>query len=136
MWRRLLLALAAAGGLSATLAVALPLGALAGLQHGRWSLKEIGTASAPRLVCAPDPAELIQLNHPGDVCTRYTIDDTPNRVTIQYNCQKRGYGRTTITVENAGLMRLDTQGIDSAGQPFDTSYEGRFVGSCGPAPRR
>jgi hypothetical protein len=131
-----MLALAAASGLAASVAAAIPLGALAGLQHGRWSLKEIGTGTPPRLVCAPDPAELIQLNHPGDACTRYTIEDVPNRVTIQYNCQKRGYGRTTITVENAGLIRLDTQGIDPAGQPFDTSYEGRSAGPCVAPPRR
>jgi hypothetical protein len=136
MAKRLWLAVAAVSGLAASIAVATPLSALAGLQHGRWSLKEIGAGTPPRLVCAPDPAELIQLNHPGEACARFTNDDAPNRVTIQYNCQKRGYGRTTITVENAGLMRLDTQGIDSAGQPFDTSYEGRFAGPCAPAPRR
>lgn len=109
--------------------------ALAGLQHGNWQLKEIGAANT-RLVCAPDPFRLIQLNHPGPACARFAIVDAASQVTIQYNCGPRGYGKTTVTVTQPGQIRLDTQGISPDGRPFDTSYEGQFAGTCSAPPPR
>ncbi len=103
---------------------------------GRWTLHEIGSPDAPRFVCARNAMDLIQLYHPGIQCTRFTIDDAADHVTIHYTCQGRGYGRTTISVESGDLIKLDTQGIDPEGQPFDKSYEGRRTGACGSTPPR
>ena len=130
--KRLLAALTAAAGLIAGVAIAAPLG----LTAGRWQLHEIGTGAPARFVCVRDPAQLIQLNHPGVACTRFTIDDSPGHLTVQYKCAGAGYGRTTITVEQPDLIRVDTQGIAPNGQPFDMSYEGRRTGDCAPPPVR
>jgi hypothetical protein len=111
-----------------------PLGALTGLQRGNWQFKEIGAATG-RVVCAPGPMRLIQFNHPGVACSHFTIVDTANQVTIQYNCGPRGYGKTTVTLTQPGQIRLDTQGIAPDGRPFDASYEGQFTGPCTPPPR-
>ena len=137
--RIILAALAAAAGLGAGAAAATAAAgpiALSRLGLGRWQLHEIGSTDTPRLLCMRDPVQMIQLYHPGIQCTHFTIDDAPDRTTIHYTCQGRGYGRTSITVENANLIRLDTQGIDPAGQPFEIVYEGRRTGDCGPPPRR
>lgn len=112
-----------------------PFAALAGIDRGHWQFKVIGGALG-RDVCAPDPLSLVQFNHPGPACTRFAIEDAPNRVTIQYNCGPRGYGKTTITVQDRGQIRLDTQGISPDGRPFDASYEGRFAGACTAPPLR
>jgi hypothetical protein len=112
-----------------------PFAALAGLDRGRWQLKAIGGAVA-REVCAADALRLVQLNHSGPACARFTIEDTAGHVTIQYNCGPRGYGKTTITVQDPGRIRLDTQGIAPDGGPFDASYEGRFAGGCADPPPR
>ncbi|QDZ06475.1 hypothetical protein FPZ24_02450 [Sphingomonas panacisoli] len=116
-------------------AAAGPLGALAGIERGRWQFKEIGSAMG-RAVCVGDPGQLIQFNHPGVACAHFTIVDAADRVTVQYNCGPKGYGKTTVTMTQPGQIRLDTQGITPDGRPFDTSYEGQFAGACGgPSPR-
>lgn len=120
----------ATAGLWAVAALAGPLSALAGLQTGRWNLDEIGVDDRGRAVCFTAPVQLIQLNHPGEQCQHYVITNTADKATVQYTCQGRGYGRTTVSVENAQLIKLDTQGIGPDGLPFDKSYEGRRTGTC------
>jgi hypothetical protein len=117
-------------GLMAGAALAAGQAALNGLQPGLWTLNEIGVDDAGRKMCVTAPAQFIQLYHPGMNCTRYVIDDTPEKVTVHYTCQGKGYGRTTVSVEDAQLIKLDTQGIGPDGQPFDKSYEGRRAGTC------
>lgn len=126
----ILVAIAAAAGCGAGMAVAAGPAALERLGLGQWQLHEIGTMDTPRALCVRDPQQLVQLYHPGIQCTHFTIDDTPDHVTIHYTCQGRGYGRTSITLENPNLIRLDTQGIDPAGRPFEIVYEGRRTGAC------
>lgn len=127
--KRLIVAGLAAGLLGAGASAAIPYAALHGLQRGRWQFKEIGAAKG-RILCVSEPIQMIQFNHPGPACERFTVEDAPDHVTIQYNCGARGYGRTTITVQQPGMIRLDAQGINPGGQPFDASYEGRFLGPC------
>ena len=98
------------------------------------TLQAIGGGGG-RTTCLADPLQLVQLDHPGPPCRRFTIEDAADHVTIQYNCGPRGYGKTTITVKQPGLIRLDTQGIAPDGRPFDASYDGRFTGPCAPPPR-
>ncbi len=132
----ILAAFAAMAGLGAGVAMAAGPIALDRLGLGQWQLHEIGSADTPRLMCVHNPLQMIQLFHPRVQCTRFTIDDAPDHTTIHYTCRGRGYGRTTITLENPNLIRLDTQGIDPLGQPFDIVYEGRRTGACAPAPVR
>ena len=130
MGKIIVAAFAAVAGLGAGMAMAAGPAALERLSLGQWQLHEIGATDTPRLLCVHDPLQLIQLYHPGVQCTRFTIEDAPNHVTIHYSCQGRGYGRTSITLENPSLVRLDTQGIDPAGRPFEIVYEGRRTGAC------
>lgn len=117
-------------GLMAGAAFAAGQAALNGLQTGRWNLNEIGVDDPGRNLCVTSPEQFIQIYHPGIACTRYVIADAPDRVTIHYTCQAKGYGRTTVSVESAQLIKLDTQGIGPDGQPFDKSFEGRRTGAC------
>ena len=129
--KAILLALAtAAAGLTAGAAFGASQVALNGLQTGRWNLDEIGVQDPGRNLCVTSADQFIQIYHPGLPCTRYVITDAPDKVTIHYTCQGKGYGRTTVSVENPQLIKLDTQGIGPDGQPFDKSYEGRRTGIC------
>lgn len=132
--KRLVIAGLTAGLLGAAASAAIPYAALHGLQRGRWQFNEIGAARG-RVLCVSEPLQFIQFNHPGPACERFTIEDSAQRVTVQYNCGARGYGRTSVTVEQPDAIRLDAQGIDPAGRPFDASYEGRLVGPCAPPTR-
>ncbi|MEO5493220.1 MAG: hypothetical protein ABIR08_04245 [Sphingomonas sp.] len=132
--KRIVAAALAAGLLGGAAMAGGPFAALAGLQRGSWQFKEIGSAMG-RVVCAPDPMRLIQFNHPGPACSRFAIVDAADRVTIQYNCGPRGYGKTTVTLTQPGQIRLDTQGISPDGRPFDSGYEGQYTGPCTPPPR-
>lgn len=120
----------ATAGLMAGAALAAGQAALNGLQTGLWNLNEIGVDDTGRNLCVTAPAQFIQIYHPNMPCTRYVISDAPDKVTIHYTCQGKGYGRTTVSVENPQLIKLDTQGIGPDGQPFDKSYEGRRTGTC------
>lgn len=131
-----LAALAAMAGLGGGVATAAGPAALDRVGLGRWQLHEIGSTDAPRSLCVREPLQLVQLFHPGMQCTRFTIEDAPDYSTIHYTCQGRGYGRTTIRVEDSNLIKLDTQGIDPSGRPFDMVYEGRLVGACASAGSR
>ncbi len=129
--RAILPALAAvAAGLTAGAAFGAGQAALSGLQAGRWNLDEIGVQDPGRSLCVTSPDQFIQIYHPGLQCARYVISDAPDKVTIHYTCPGKGYGRTTVSVENPQLIKLDTQGIGPDGQPFDRSYEGRRTGIC------
>jgi hypothetical protein len=129
------MAVLAEGLIGGAAAAAGPFAALAGIERGRWQFKVIGGAMG-REMCVPDPLRLVQFNHPGPACSRFTIEDAADHVTVQYNCGPRGYGKTTITVQDRAQIRLDTQGISPDGRPFDASYEGHFAGPCAPPPPR
>ena len=119
--------LGAFGASLAGVAIAVPISTLS---PGLWQLHEIGVTGPARPVCVTTPLDLIQLNHPGVACTRFTLDDVADHMTVQYTCQGKGYGRTTITVQEPGLIKLDTQGLGPDGRPFDIIYEGRRSGAC------
>lgn len=127
----ILVALAtAAAGLIGGVAFAAGQTALSGLERGRWNLNEIGVQDPGRNLCVTNTDQFIQLYHPGMACTRYVIGDAPDKLTIHYTCQAKGYGRTTVSVESPQLIKVDTQGIGPDGQPFDKSFEGRRTGAC------
>lgn len=103
--------------------------ALNGIERGEWELRERGTRSTPRRICLEDPAQLLQVQHPGASCRRYVVTDAANRAVVTYHCSDRGAGRTDLRVETSRLVQIDAQGVsDSA--PFSMSLEGRRVGNC------
>jgi len=131
MGRTILVALATAtAGLTAGAALAAGQAALNGLQTGLWNLNEIGVNDSGRDLCVATPEQFIQIYHPGMACSRYVLNESPDKVTVHYTCQGRGYGRTTVSVETPQLIKVDTQGIGPDGRPFDKSFEGRRRGTC------
>ncbi len=109
--------------------------AFAKIRQGAWQLRAVGESTPPRQICLSDPAELVQLHHPGVACSRFTIENTANVATIHYTCTGAGYGRTTIKVESGDLIRIESQGLMKQA-PFQDTLEARRSGECGPAEAR
>jgi hypothetical protein len=113
-----------------------PIVAFNRIEPGSWQLRALeGSAPVPRM-CIHDARDLIQLRHPGAICSRFVLTNDAQTATIHYTCTGAGYGRTTIKVETGQLIRVESQGLLNRA-PFADTYEGRRVGSCGPtqAPR-
>lgn len=101
---------------------------LSALENGQWEVR-FRDGRESRRVCVRSGAELIQLQHSSQGCSRFVVEDSANEVVVQYTCKGNGYGRTSIRRENPALVQIDSQGI-SGGRPFDFSAEARRVGSC------
>lgn len=98
------------------------------LEPGLWEVRARDEAETLR-ICIDNGRELIQIRHQGETCRRFVVDDTPGLVTVHYTCPVNGYGHTSIRLENARLIRLDTQGIRT-GLPFNFTAEARRIGPC------
>ncbi|UVO51848.1 hypothetical protein M0208_15505 [Sphingomonas sp. SUN019] len=136
--RRYLQRLAVAGliAVSATAPAQAPrVAALDLVAPGAWSLHEIGSTGAPLALCVREATALLQVRHGASQCSRFVVDQGPRRATVHYTCPGLGYGRTTLSVEDEGVIRLQTQGI-LRGAPFDFDYEARRTGTCSPAGTR
>lgn len=110
-----------------------PLAVIGAIEPGQWELRDVDATADTRLLCVTDPDMLIQLRHARAQCTRYVVENLPQTVTVNYDCNGAGSGRTTISLDTPRQIRLQTQGIEHAG-PFDADYAGRRVGNC-PASR-
>ena len=98
------------------------------LTKGEWTIKQRGGAG-DRKICVRSGTELIQLVHRDSGCSQFVVEDGAARVTVQYTCPGNGYGRTSIRRETAGLVQLESQGIQG-GMPFQMTAEGRRTGPC------
>jgi len=103
--------------------------ALATIAHGEWQLRERDPHAQPRRLCVNDPGVLIQLQHNGDQCSQFVVENSRQRATVHYTCVGHGYGRTTVSVETPRLFRLESQGIRD-GLPFAVDMEARRIGDC------
>ncbi|MFN4221806.1 MULTISPECIES: type II toxin-antitoxin system RelE/ParE family toxin [Novosphingobium] len=115
---------AAASGLAQGPAMAM----LDRIEPGMWEVRARDEAETFR-ICVDSGRELIQIRHQGETCRRFIVDDTPGLVTVHYTCPTNGYGHTSLRLENARLIRLDTQGIRT-GLPFNFTAEARRIGPC------
>lgn len=119
--------------LGATLAGAMPVQApglkvLAGVEAGRWQLREIDSGTT-RNVCVSDPRVLIQLHHGNAQCSRFVIENGPSSGTVHYTCSGAGHGRTTLSIETPRVIHINTQGLAN-GLPFQSEIEARRQGDC------
>lgn len=101
------------------------------LEAGRWEVRSREPGVAPDRICLSSGRRLIQLRHPDAPCERFTVEDSPTVVTVQYTCRGRGYGRTTVRRESGRLVQIQSQGI-AEGLPFDFTAEARRTGDCAP----
>lgn len=101
---------------------------LANLKKGEWTVR-MRDNSAPRKICLKSGRELIQIQHTQPNCSRFVVEDSADKVTVQYTCPGNGYGRTLIRRETNGLVQIESQGIDG-GLPFQFSAEARQTGNC------
>lgn len=98
------------------------------LQRGQWEVR-FRDGSPAKKICLRTGGELLQLRHGGRGCSRYVVEDTAHKVTVQYTCPGSGYGLTTIRKETGSLAQVTSAGL-VASQPFDFIAEARRVGSC------
>lgn len=99
------------------------------LTRGQWEVRFRPDNRVERY-CIRSAREFIQLRHPESGCSRFVVEDTADRVTVQYTCRGRGYGRTFIRRETASLAQIQSQGLID-GLPFEFSAEARWIGQCG-----
>lgn len=106
--------------------------ALDALRPGMWQVRTLGVKEAPPLLlCVADPATLVQLRHRAAACSRLVISNAAHDTTVHYSCPGAGWGRTSLRVESAAQVMIDTQGIaDNA--PFAFKAEARRTGACAP----
>jgi hypothetical protein len=103
--------------------------ALDGVSPGLWSVQDEESGGMIRRLCLGDPANLVQVRHAGASCSRMVIASAPHEATIQYSCPGNGWGRTSLRVDSATSVRIDTQGIaDNA--PFAYQAVARREGDC------
>ena len=98
------------------------------LSKGEWTVK-YRDGSPERKICVRSGEELIQLQHNGSDCSRFVVEDGAAKVTVQYTCPGKGYGRTNIRKETGALVQIESQGIAS-GVHFRFAAEARKTGSC------
>jgi hypothetical protein len=101
---------------------------LGSLSKGEWTIKQRGVAT-DRKICVRSGAELIQIVHRDSGCSRFVVEDSAARVTVQYTCPGNGYGRTSIRRETGTLVQVESQGIHG-GMPFEITAEARRTGTC------
>ena len=102
--------------------------ALNAIERGQWQLRQ--PDGSVRKLCLTAPAALLQLRHAGLQCQQTVVQNSAEAATVRYECPGRGYGQTTISVETARLVRVETSGIVD-GMPFQDEFEGRKLGPCG-----
>lgn len=108
--------------------------ALRALEPGEWELRGRGEEAETRRLCVTDLRQLLQLRHhpvQGQaLCRSFTISDSPQAITVTYDCAAAGNGRTDLRVETARLVQIRSQGV-ADGAPFAFAAEGRRIGACG-----
>ncbi|MEH6791932.1 DUF3617 domain-containing protein [Parasphingorhabdus sp.] len=102
---------------------------LNGLSSGEWTLRERGANEPGQKICLGNPELLLQIQHGGSACTRYVIENSPNKLRVSYKCGRSGQGVTEIKKESSSLIQISTQGIRN-NAPFSLQMEGRRTGSC------
>jgi|EndMetStandDraft_4_1072995.scaffolds.fasta_scaffold242134_2 hypothetical protein len=108
--------------------------ALAPLETGLWEFKEINSTSQPTRLCVTDLRQLLQPLQPTPVCKQFISENDGDHAAVAYDCAARGQGRTSLRVETARLVQIDSQGI-AGGRPFAVRYEARRLGACTAAMR-
>ncbi len=103
--------------------------ALGILQPGLWTIQSPNAPSENRSLCVTDTQMLLQLRHAAQSCKVFVITNSPREATVHYSCASSGNGRTTLRVENARLVQIESQGIINRA-PFLFTAEGRRVGAC------
>ncbi len=105
------------------------LAALQALQPGEWELRSRNPSDAAIRLCAADLRQLLQPRHAGQSCPHFVVENAARRAVVTYECAGSGQGRTSLRVETARLVQVDSQGIAS-GLPFALVMEGRRIGDC------
>jgi hypothetical protein len=103
--------------------------ALAPLETGLWEFKELEGSSHATRLCVTDLRQLLQPLQPTPLCKQFTAENDGDHAAVAYDCAARGQGRTSLRVETARLVQIDSQGI-AGGRPFSVRYEARRLGAC------
>ncbi|MFC3442643.1 DUF3617 domain-containing protein [Sphingobium rhizovicinum] len=104
--------------------------ALRALEPGEWELRGRGEGAETQKLCVTDLRQLLQVRHGRALCPSFTVSDSPNAVSVTYDCAAAGTGRTDLRIETARLVQIRSQGV-ADGAPFAFAAEGRRIGVCG-----
>ncbi|WP_298400193.1 hypothetical protein [Sphingobium sp.] len=104
--------------------------ALRTLEPGEWELRGRGEGAETQKLCVTDLRQLLQVRHGRTLCHSFTVSDSPNAVSVTYDCAAAGTGRTDLRIETTRLVQIRSQGV-ADGAPFAFAAEGRRVGACG-----
>ncbi len=108
--------------------------ALASLETGLWEFTDVGKTNPPTRACVTDLRQLFQPRAPMPLCKHFIAENEADHTAVAYDCAAAGQGRTTLRVETARLIQLDSQGV-AGGRPFSMRIEARRVGACTAASR-
>jgi hypothetical protein len=124
-------AVAAGGGkpTAATPSAQAKVAALAGIEPGRWQVRDLDAAMAPASICIGDPQVLVRFEHRASDCPAEVVEQGAGAATVQYSCAGQGFGHSKVRVQTPRLVRVDTQGL-SGGRPFSYRLEAQRTGSC------
>ena len=100
------------------------------IESGLWELRGRNNNRIAS-ICLGDRLLLTQPQHGDAPCTRVVIAADHRSATVHYTCPAAGFGRTTLRVETARLVQIDSQGI-YRNAPFGLRAEARRVGPCRP----
>jgi hypothetical protein len=103
--------------------------ALAGIESGKWQIRDLDAAFPPASICIGDPQILVRFEHRAAECRAEVVEDAAGAATVQYSCAGRGFGHSKVRVQTPRLVRIDTQGL-SGGRPFSYRLEAQRTGSC------
>ena len=106
--------------------------ALGTMQSGLWHIRRVdGGTDTPSDICLGDPRVMLQLRHPAAACGSFVVDNEAKLTTVQYSCPGAGGGRTSLRIESAAAVHIDSQGI-AQNAPFAFVAEARRTGDCTP----
>jgi len=108
--------------------------ALAPLETGLWEFRDVERSGPPTRICVTDLRQLFQPQQPEPLCKHFLVENGRDQAAVAYDCAAGGQGRTSLRVETARLVQIQSQGI-IGGRPFDVHYEARRIGACVAASR-
>jgi hypothetical protein len=108
------------------------LAALSTLQPGQWVLRGLDATSPNKSLCAGNIQMLLRVAHPNASCSQAVISDMADQAIVYYSCPGVGHAQTSLKVETARLVQIESQGVRD-NEPFAFSYEARRAGDCAPS---
>ena len=100
----------------------------AGLVPGQYSLRDVKGSAPARSVCVADLDALYRAAHVSSGCRYFTIERTPDRIRLSYECAD-GSGLLSLRSVTPRSANVSAQGV-RGGQPYAVALVARRTGAC------